>query len=259
MEDFWDRSMLDFLDIDEQIAAAEEGDEDAMEALAQIYLNGDEDQDIEPDLVKCVYWLTKLAEIGNATAMFNLGLHYAKGYGVKRNFAKAIEWMEKAAEAGDEDAPETRDRYRKLANAEKKAASGDAQAQADLAHRLMELGTSLSQAGVGNDFTESVKWAKLASAQNNADAMWVLALAYEHGRGVRRNIDTALSYISVVQSLAVQLVSTTSAAITCGAIISRRTAERPLSFSKNLPKKGTALPCGIWPCPINSATAAWAI
>ena len=32
MEDFWDRSMLDFLDIDEQIAAAEEGDEDAMEA-----------------------------------------------------------------------------------------------------------------------------------------------------------------------------------------------------------------------------------
>ncbi len=102
--------------------------------------------------------------------------------------------MDKAAEAGDEDAPGTRDRYRKLANAKKKAASGDAQAQADLANGLMELGGSLSQAGVGSDYAESIKWAKLAAAQNNADAMWVLALAYEHGRGVKRNIDTALAY-----------------------------------------------------------------
>lgn len=198
MEDFWERSMLDSLDleetIDEIIDAAEEGDEDAMEALAQIYLNGDEDQDIEPDPAKCVYWLTKLAETGDATAMYNLGLHYVKGHGVQRDFVKAVEWMEKAAEAGDEDVPETSDRYRKLANAEKKATSGDAQAQADLANGLMELGGSLSQAGVGSDYAESVKWAKLAAAQNNADAMWVLALSYEHGRGVKRNIDTALAY-----------------------------------------------------------------
>lgn len=201
MEDFWERSMLDSLDLEETIDdleeiidAAEEGNVAAMKVLAELYQNGNEDQDIEPDPVKCVYWLTKLAEAGNATAMYNLGLHYAKEYGVQRDFIKAVEWMEKAAEASDEDAPETRDRYRKLADAEKKAASGDAQAQADLANGLMELGGSLSQAGVGSDYAESVKWAKLASAQNNADAMWVLALAYEHGRGVKRNIDTALAY-----------------------------------------------------------------
>ena len=230
-----------------------------MEALAQIYLNGDEDQDIEPDPVKCVYWLTKLAEIGNTTAMFSLGLHYAKGYGVKRNFAKAIEWMEKATEAGDEDAPETRDRYRKLANAEKKAASGDAQAQDDLANGLMELGTSLSQAGVGNDFTESVKWAKLAAAQNNADAMWVLALAYEHGRGVRSNIDTALSYYKQGAELGSAACQHSLGCYYMRGDHLKKDSRKAIELFKKSAKKGTALPCGIWPCPINSATAAWAI
>ncbi len=83
MEDFWERSMLDSLDleetIDEIIDSAEEGNVAAMKVLVELYENGNEDQDIEPDPVKCVYWLTKLAEAGDATAMYNLGLHYAKG------------------------------------------------------------------------------------------------------------------------------------------------------------------------------------
>lgn len=194
MDDFWERSELENLSLEEKIAAAEEGNMTAMEELAMLYLNGDENQEVEPDPAKCVYWFTKLAETGNATAMFNLGLHCAKGHGIKRDFEKAAEWMEKAAEAGDDDAPRLIGKYRKLACAVKKAADGDAQAQADLAEGLMELGGSLEQAGVGDDYTESVKWAKLAAAQGNADAMWVLALAYEHGRGVDKNIDVAIEY-----------------------------------------------------------------
>lgn len=53
---------------------------------------------------------------------------------------------------------------------------GDAQAQADLAGGLVKLGGSLDQAGDGDDYTESVKWAKKAADQGNADAMWVLLL-----------------------------------------------------------------------------------
>jgi TPR repeat protein len=35
---------------------------------------------------------------GNEVVMFNLGLHYAKGFGVERDFEKALYWMEQAEE-----------------------------------------------------------------------------------------------------------------------------------------------------------------
>ena len=194
MDDLLERSELDDLSLEDKIASAEEGNTTAMEQLAMLYLNGDEVQKVKPDPAKGVYWFTKLAETGDANAMFNLGLHYAKGHGVKRNFAKAAQWMEKAAKAGDDDAPTLIEEYRKLARALKRAEKGDAQAQADLAEGLMRLGGSVNLAGSDDDYAESVKWAKLAADQGNADAMWVLALAYRHGRGMNQNIDTALKY-----------------------------------------------------------------
>ena len=194
IDDFMECSKLDALSLEEKIVAAEEGNTTAMEELAMLYLNGDEEQKVKSDPEKGVYWFTKLAETGDATAMFNLGLHYAKGHGIQRDFEKAAEWMEKAAEAGDDDAPKLIEEYRKLASAVERAAEGNAQAQADLAEGLMKLGGSLDQAGAVADYAESVKWAKLAADQGNAGAMWVLALAYEHGRGVDKNADIALEY-----------------------------------------------------------------
>ncbi len=192
MEDFMERSAVDMMSLEEKIEAAEEGNTDVMEDLAMLYLNGDDD--IEPDPEKSVYWFKKLAEEGVSNGMFNLGLLYAKGHGVKRDFEEAAYWMEKAAEAGDEDAPRVARDYKKLAAAYDKASAGDAQAQADLAAGLMSLGGSLDQAGAQEDFKECVKWARLAAEQGNPDAMWTLALAYEHGRGVDENTDTAIEY-----------------------------------------------------------------
>lgn len=194
MDDFLERSVLDDLSIEEKTEAAEDGNVTAMEELAMLYLNGDEDQEIEPDPEKSVYWFQKAADAGDATAMYNLGLHYAKGHGVKRDFVQAAEWMQMAADAGDEDASELVEKYQNLAKAVAKAESGDAQAQADLAKGLMELGGSLEQAGAGDDYAESVKWAEKAAEQGNADAMWVLALAYEHGRGIDNDLEKASEY-----------------------------------------------------------------
>jgi len=53
-----------------------------------------------------VDWFTKAAELGHPTSQFNLALHYENGRGVKKDIDKAIYWYEKAAENGDEDAPE---------------------------------------------------------------------------------------------------------------------------------------------------------
>ncbi|MBF1297810.1 MAG: sel1 repeat family protein, partial [Neisseria meningitidis] len=40
------------------------------------------------------------AEQGNAQAQFNLGLRYAKGQGIRQDYAQAVQWYRKAAEQG---------------------------------------------------------------------------------------------------------------------------------------------------------------
>lgn len=176
--------------LEEKIEDAEDGDEDTMRELANLYLNGDEE--VDPDPKKAVYWFTKLAELDNSDAQFNLGLHYAKGHGVERDFSKAAYWMERAAENGDSDAPALLEKYNKAAAALEKVASGDAQAQADLAGVLMGLAGSLAQAGTGRDYEEAFTLAEKSAAQNNGDGLWALALAYQHGRGIARNMEKAV-------------------------------------------------------------------
>ena len=193
MDDFLERSELDDLNLEEKIEAAEEGNITAMEELAMLYLNGDEDQEIDPDPEKCVYWFRKVAEAGDATAMFNLGLHYAKGHGVVRDFAKAAEWMKKAADNGDEDAPTSYEMYSKASENLKKAEAGDAAAQAEMAKLFTQIGGSLDQFGSGNDYQEAFKWAKKSADQGNLEGMYCLALCYEHGRGTRMSPSKAVS------------------------------------------------------------------
>jgi len=187
---FMQRSMNDLLPIDEKIKVAENGDEDMMEQLAYIYSDGDDD--VDPDPEKAVYWFSRLAELEHSEAQFNLGLHYAKGHGVTRDFSKAIYWLEKAAENGDMDAPSTIDSLKKAMEAEPLAASGNAQAQADLASAYMFLGGSLAQAGPLQDYELAFDLAQKSAAQNNGDGIWYLALAYEHGRGTTIDIDKAI-------------------------------------------------------------------
>lgn len=190
MDDFWERSEADTMSLEEKIEAAEGGDEYVMELLANAYLNGDED--VEADAEKAVYWFEKLAELEHSDAQFNLGLHHAKGYGVPRDFEKAAYWMKRAADNGDEDAPHLLKKYSEAAEAVKKIGDNDPQAQATLSAVLMALAGSLEQAGTGNDYALAFELAERSAAQDNGDGIWNLALCYEHGRGVERDIDKAV-------------------------------------------------------------------
>ena len=194
MEDFWARSERDEMDEEELIAAAEDGDEDAMETLSSAYLNGDEDREIEQDFDKAFEWMRRWAETGNAVAMFNVGLFCAKGCGVERDFEQAAEWMDRAAAAGDEDAHGAAEKYRKIGGLAARADVGDPEAMAELAGELMAMGGSLEQAGEGKDYAESLLWAQKAVDAGNADGYWALALAYEHGRGVKTDDRKAVEY-----------------------------------------------------------------
>jgi TPR repeat protein len=124
--------------------------------------------------------------------MFSLGLHYAKGFGVERNFEKAAYWMQQAADNGDEDAAPIAEEYSKIAATKEKADAGDAQAQADMVGHFTRMASSLDQAGEDEDFVLAFKYAQKSAAQNNGDGIWGLALCYEHGRGVDEDIDKAI-------------------------------------------------------------------
>jgi TPR repeat protein len=53
---------------------------------------------------KAAEWLRKAAEQGNASAQAELGGLYFRGEGVKKDKANAIEWFKKAAAQGHEGA-----------------------------------------------------------------------------------------------------------------------------------------------------------
>ncbi|MDR0524746.1 MAG: tetratricopeptide repeat protein, partial [Spirochaetaceae bacterium] len=49
---------------------------------------------------KAVYWYTKAAKQGHASAQYNLGFCYTRGEGVRKNDETAVQWFAKAAEQG---------------------------------------------------------------------------------------------------------------------------------------------------------------
>jgi len=66
-------------------------------SLGNRYSHG---EGVERDLEKAIYWYTKAAEQGNASAQNNLGNSYFKGEGVERDVEKAMYWLTKSAQQG---------------------------------------------------------------------------------------------------------------------------------------------------------------
>jgi TPR repeat protein len=98
-------------------------------------------------------WLP-LAERGDASAQYNLGIMYDNGYGVPQDYAEAVRWYRLAAEQG----------------------YASAQFNLALMYRNGE--------GVPQDDAEAVRWYRLAAEQGYADAQLNLGVMYDNGEGV---------------------------------------------------------------------------
>ena len=109
----------------------------------------------------------RLAEQGDATAQYNLGIMYSNGEGVPENDAEAVRWYRLAAEQGD-------------------AASQN------------NLGFMYARGeGVPEDDVEAVKWYRLAAEQGDATAQTNLGVMYAIGAGLRQNNVRAYAWFSV--------------------------------------------------------------
>ena len=93
---------------------------------------------------------------GYATAQDNLGLCYAKGEGVKQDYAEAVKWFRLSAE------------------------QGNATAQNNLGNCYH------NGNGVTQDYAEAVKWYRLSAEQGYARAQCNLGLCYYKGDGVKQ-------------------------------------------------------------------------
>lgn len=172
--------------------------------LGDCYFYG---QGVKKDYKKAFEWYEKAADehaifANDEYAQYKLGYLYYNGLGVEQNDDKAVYWYEKSAEKGYTLAfdqlgwiYDTRinDKQKAKEYFQKAAMQNDDWAQ----YRL----GLLYQNGVFKEADDkiAVKWFKKAAShgtpsQGNISALQSLAICYKNGRGVKQNMQTAISY-----------------------------------------------------------------
>ena len=131
---------------DDYRAKAEQGDVRAQNDLGNLYFNG---KGVEKNLGQAVYWFTKAAEQGLATAQYNLGICYS--YGTETNPEKAFYWYQKAAE------------------------QGHIKAQNDLGSFYF------NGKGTSKDLEQAIYWFAKSAEQGLATAQYNLGICYSYG------------------------------------------------------------------------------
>jgi hypothetical protein len=150
--------------------------------------------------VDSVEWIRKAAEQGFATAQCYLGVMYAKGMGVAKNFSLAFEWYRKAAVQGHALAQSNIGKhYSNGLGVEKNyslavewlrmaAEQGNPASQTGLAH-LYIYGN-----GVAKSYSLAVQWFRKAAVQGCYTAQFKLATHYEFGVGVAKSNSLAVEW-----------------------------------------------------------------
>ena len=106
----------------------------------------------------------RMAEIGDKTAQYNLGIIYANGKGVPQDYKEAVKWYRMSAEQGH----------------------ADAQKNLVMMYNFGE--------GVPQDFKEAVKWWRMSAKQGHAQTQCTLGVIYAKGEGVPQDFKEAMKW-----------------------------------------------------------------
>ena len=158
------------------------GYDDAILALAELYEKQGKEEDMIRLLVKAgnqgnvgamsrlethfeevedyrsaIRWTEKKAKLGDADAMWWMGIRYRDGEWVERDLEKAFGWFQKSAKAED-------------------------------ANGMCLLGDCYRDGeGTGHNIEEAIHWYEKSAALENSYAMWRLGMLYDEGNGVPEN------------------------------------------------------------------------
>ena len=108
-----------------------------------------------------------MAEQGDALAQFQLGVLYANGQGVARNYEEAVLWYRRSAD------------------------QGDAVAQFNLGVRYD------NGQGVPQSYKEAALWYRRAAQQGHARAQSNLGVLYANGQGLPKDVIRAYMWLTV--------------------------------------------------------------
>lgn len=145
----------------ELLAKAKAGDAGAQCDLGMIYAQG---QDVPKDYLQAATWFRKAAEQGETTAEYNLGVLYDDGDGVSRDYVQAAKWFRNAAEKGDPNAQ-------------------------------YSLGVLYAKGrGVTQDYAQAAVWYRKAADGGDANAQNQLGVLYYFGHGVPEDYAQAANW-----------------------------------------------------------------
>jgi hypothetical protein len=142
-----------------------QGDASAQATLGQMYYRG---EGVPRNYAKAFQWLQRAAVQRHAGAQLALALMYARGHGVRKNMAGAFMWAKKAAD------------------------NGDAVAQR-VTGNMYDTGN-----GVRKDAAKAFKWYQMAAAQGDLDAQYNLGTMYYSGEGGREDKVLAYAWFNLV-------------------------------------------------------------
>ncbi|AWG22286.1 hypothetical protein FFWV33_12535 [Flavobacterium faecale] len=183
---------------------ATEGNPEAMNGLAQIYIQG---LGVPTDDVLAIEWFEKAAQNGYGKAYYNLATLYREGVSIPKDLTKAVSNFEKAAKAGDINGyarwgelvknglGTTRDYVLAMDIFEQGAALGNAQciyAQGYLHYKGF---------GVPQDYNKALAYFRIAADKKSPIAIYMLGYCYSNGYGVTIDKEQASQYYNQAADL----------------------------------------------------------
>ena len=160
--------------------------------------------DQEPsDPAQLARWLEARAAQGEALAQYRLGMMYALGKGIEKDYARAEPLLRAAAESG---LAEAQYDYSVLWQKGLGVPQDSRQAAMWLGRAAMQGNTnaalSLGYAfakgvGVQQNMADAAQWFRRAAEAGAIDAQYNLAYLYEHGEGVTRSAVDAYAWYSI--------------------------------------------------------------
>ena len=155
---------------DYYLQAANQGHVQAMVQLAGVYLNGLHDED------KALSWYQKAADLGDAGALYQLGLLSETGVGTKLDYATAVKYYQQASDKGNANAKFALARM----NQHGLGMPKDPQAAAKFYKELADLNNAYAQYQLGKLYydgalgaampQEGLKWLQLAEQNGSVQA-----------------------------------------------------------------------------------------
>ena len=140
---------------------AQQGNKYAQTGLGVLYAQG---KGVPRNYAQAVQWFRKAAAQGYAAAQYDMGVAYERGQGVFQDYDQAVQWFRKAA-------------------------------QQEFAGAQYNLGLAYARGqGVPQDYAQAAQWYLKAAQQGNPGAQYDLGFAYEKGQGVQQDYGQAVQW-----------------------------------------------------------------